>query len=353
MENQDPLIILVNNMILQAVKQKASDIHIEPYINHYRVRYRQCGILYEMTEIPRTLSERFITRLKVLAKLDISERRLPQDGRFNLAQTDVRINTCPTLLGEKIVLRLLNSHPVSLNIHTLGFTENQKNLFTKTLTKPQGMILVAGPTGCGKTVTLYSGLQLLNTSERNISTVEDPVEIHLPGINQVNVQPKIGLTFSSVLKTFLRQDPDVIMVGEIRDVETATIAIQAAQTGHLVLSTLHANSAKEAFTRLLSMGISEYHLRHSLSLVIAQRLIRSLCVHCKQPETITHDKLAPFYRAKGCEQCLQGYEGRIGIYETLLLSSQEDYIPLREAGFALVTQGLTSLEEFHRVMGHE
>lgn len=367
-ENYDePLIKLVDNLFKHAIQSSASDIHIEPYETHSRIRYRQDGILYEISELPKKISERLITRLKVLAKLDISERRLPQDGRFQQHQIDIRINTCPTLFGEKIVLRLLDSNRFSLDIHELGLTDIQKKIFLNTLSKPHGMILVTGPTGSGKTVTLYSALQFLNSPNINISTVEDPVEIKLNGINQVNIYPKIGLTFSHVLRTFLRQDPDVIMVGEIRDIETAEIAIQAAQTGHLVLSTLHTNTAIETLSRLLLMGIPTYHLANSVSLIIAQRLLRILCNTCKQPEPLPEQH--SFYTAKGCEQCLQGYQGRIGIYEFLSMTDtlaqlilsgatsnqiydaaqREGFISLQQNGFEKVKQGVTSLNELYRV----
>ena len=360
----EPLIRFVDHMILHAIQQAASDIHIEPYETNSRIRYRQDGMLFEITQIPAQLASRLITRLKVLARLDITERRLPQDGRLQIHNIDIRINSCPTLFGEKIVLRLLNSKNNSLEINDLGFSELQKNIFLKKISQPQGLILVTGPTGSGKTVTLYTALNYLNTSEKNILTVEDPVEIQLNGINQVNINPKIGLDFSNTLRTFLRQDPDIIMVGEIRDHETAKIAVQAAQTGHLVLSTLHTNSAIETLSRLQSMGIASYNIINSISLIIAQRLIRKLCDICKQPDTFS-----TYFRAIGCDHCLQGYQGRIGIYEFLPISDkiaglilseansiilteqakQEGFITLRDAGFEKVTQGVTSLTELNRV----
>lgn len=377
----EPLIRFVDHIIRHAFQQSASDIHIEPYQTICRIRYRQDGILYEIAEIPINLSSRLVTRLKVMSKLDISERRLPQDGRLQFDNIDIRINTCPTLFGEKVVLRLLDVKKISLEIHELGLTEIQKTIFLNKISQPQGLILVTGPTGSGKTVTLYSALNFLNNSEKNISTVEDPVEIQLRGINQVNVNPKINLHFAHVLRTFLRQDPDIIMVGEIRDSETAEIAIQAAQTGHLVLSTLHTNSALEAITRLQSMKVAAYNIIHSISLIIAQRLARKLCHRCKQPEIVSTNILETmgfshsnveriFFRAVGCRYCQQGYKGRIGIYEFLpmtdniaqfiitnqnianmkSLAKREGFSSLRDNSFEKLSQGLTSLAEINRVI---
>ncbi|MEO8401034.1 MAG: ATPase, T2SS/T4P/T4SS family [Gammaproteobacteria bacterium] len=377
----EPLIQFVDNIILHAFQQSASDIHIEPYETICRIRYRQHGVLYPIHEIPIPLAARVATRLKVIARLDISERRLPQDGRFQLNLIDIRINTCPTLFGEKIVLRLLNTGNISLNINDLDLSSAQKRLFLKSISQPQGMILVTGPTGSGKTVTLYSALNFLNQTEKNISTVEDPIEIRLSGINQVNVNAKIGLTFSTVLRTFLRQDPDIIMLGEIRDTETANIAIQAAQTGHLVLSTLHTNCAIESVTRLQAMGVLSYNIAGSISLIIAQRLIRKLCPHCKQPENISDQLIAELnleqyklpqkiYRAIGCSKCSQGYTDRLAIYEFVRITEQlaklitlgadiqalihqaklDGFIPLKEAGIKQVLQGITSLSEINRVL---
>lgn len=376
----EPLIKFVDHIIHHALQQSASDIHIEPHETVCRIRYRQDGILYSVAEIPIILAARLATRLKVMAKLDISERRLPQDGRFQLHSIDVRMNCCPTLFGEKIVLRLLNTKNVSLDIGELGFTEEQQCLFLQKISQPQGIVLVTGPTGSGKTVTLYSALTHLNQPEKNISTIEDPVEIQLDGINQVHINPKIGLHFSTALRTFLRQDPDIIMVGEIRDTETAEIATQAAQTGHLVLSTLHTNSAIETITRLLTMGIAPYNIVSSISLIIAQRLVRKLCVKCKQPEELSNDALQSLgltnissqqiiYRAIGCQYCLNGYHGRTGIYELLILTDkiiqlilanvstqqiieqakQEGFMTLRQTGFAKVLAGITSLAEINRI----
>ena len=373
----EPLVKFVDNMIQHAFQQKASDIHIEPYETICRIRYRMHGILHAVNEVPLILASRIVTRLKVLAKLDISEKRLPQDGRFQLGIIDIRINTCPTLFGEKIVLRLLNSNNMSLAMDHLGMSLHQKNILLKMISQPQGMVLVTGPTGSGKTMTLYSALHFLNQAEKNISTVEDPIEIRLPGINQVNINTKIGLDFSAVLRTFLRQDPDIIMVGEIRDTETANIAIQAAQTGHLVLSTLHTNSAIETITRLRAMEILPYNIASSISLIIAQRLIRVLCEHCKQQDTLprsftlpSHLSHSPIYRAIGCAHCHRGYTTRTAIYEFLpftepitklitgasdthtlsTFTKQAGFITLKDSMLEKVCQGVTSLAEVNRVL---
>jgi len=373
----EPLIQFVDNIILHASQQAVSDIHIEPYETICRIRYRQHGVLYEVDKIPNSLANRISTRLKVMAKLDISERRLPQDGRLQANGTDLRINICPTLFGEKIALRLLNTTTQSLEIDQLGMTDAQQILFHQYIGQPQGMILVTGPTGSGKTVTLYSALNYLNKNEKNISTVEDPVEIRLNGINQVNINAKIGLQFSTVLRALLRQDPDIIMVGEIRDPETAEIAIKAAQTGHLVLSTLHTNSAVETISRLRSMGVLSYNIANTVSLIIAQRLIRKLCEYCKKPEFMTEKTLLQlgliadekhiFYRAEGCSQCTQGYKNRIAIYEflpltehiTKLIALESDsftiqkiakIVTLKQIGLEKVLQGETSLLELNRVL---
>lgn len=360
----EPLIKFVDNMIQHALQQRASDIHIEPYANVCRIRYRQDGLLSEIAEIPIHLASRIVTRLKVLAKMDITERRLPQDGRIPFHAIDIRVNTCPTLFGEKIVLRLLDINKLSLEINELGLNDSQKKLLIHKISQPHGMILVTGPTGSGKTVTLYSALHYLNSIEKNISTVEDPVEIQLNGINQVNINPKIGLDFSNVLRTFLRQDPDILMVGEIRDQETAAISIQAATTGHLVLSTLHTNSAVEAITRLQSMQIALHNITSSLSLIIAQRLVRKLCAYCKKFETTGR------YRAVGCNLCIQGYQGRIGVYELfpltekiieLILShahpttilqqaKKEGFQSLYHSALEKVSEGITSIAEVNRVI---
>lgn len=369
--NQEPIIQFVDHMIEHAIEHSASDVHIEPYQSICRIRYRQDGILNIIAEIPIALAARLITRLKVMAKLDISERRLSQDGRFH-AGIDIRMSTCATQFGEKVVLRLLDANNLSLDIDTLGLTAIQKSLFLNKLNQPQGLILVTGPTGSGKTVTLYSALKQLNKPDKNISTVEDPIEIQLNGINQVNINPKIGLDFATIFRTLLRQDPDILMLGEIRDPETANVAIQAAQTGHLVLSSLHTNCAAETLTRLQTMGIAAYNIICSLSLIIAQRLVRKLCPHCKQVETIQIPKLKfPHYRAVGCKHCRQGYLGRTAIYELLTLNDSlitlllqpnttvadiiaeaehNEFKPLYAVGLELIKQGVTSLTELNRVI---
>ncbi len=362
----EPLIRFVDNILQHAIQQSASDIHIEPFETICRIRYRQDGLLRETAEIPAMLAIRLTSRLKILAKLDISEKRLPQDGRFQSGTRDIRINTCPTLFGEKIVLRILNPENLTRNLSTLGFTATQLITFTAAISQPQGMILITGPTGSGKTVTLYTALDFLNTPEKNISTVEDPVEIQLKGINQINIHPKIGLHFSTILRTLLRQDPDIIMVGEIRDAETAEIAIQAAQTGHLVFSTLHTNNAYDAIIRLQSMGIPNYNIACSVSLIVAQRLVRKLCESCKHPDSISPATLLSInfppallpciiYSAVGCQHCFQGYHGRIGIYELLPINNQDlttttVETSLKYAGFEKVAQGITTLIEINRVI---
>ncbi len=288
--DETPIVRFVNKVLVDAIKQGASDIHFEPYEHNYRVRFRTDGILREVVRPPKNLSARLSARLKVMSQMDISERRMPQDGRIQMKLTrkraiDFRVNTLPTLFGEKIVLRILDPSSAQMGIDALGYEEAQKDMYLKALNQPQGMILVTGPTGSGKTVSLYTGLNILNTAERNISTAEDPVEINLEGINQVHVNPKVGLNFAEALRSFLRQDPDIIMVGEIRDLETAEIAIKAAQTGHLVLSTLHTNSAAETITRMLNMGVPAFNLATSVNLIIAQRLARRLCKECANRRT--------------------------------------------------------------------
>lgn len=387
-----PVVRFVNKMLLDAIKQGASDIHFEPYAASYRVRFRNDGLLREAASPPPQLGRRLAARLKVMSALDISERRTPQDGRFKmkLSRTqaiDFRVNTLPTLWGEKVVLRILDVAAARMGIDALGFEPDQKALFLEALHRPQGMILVTGPTGSGKTVTLYTGLGILNTPERNIATAEDPVEINLDGINQVNVNPKAGLDFASALRAFLRQDPDVVMLGEIRDLETAEIAIKAAQTGHLVLSTLHTNSAAATLARLRNMGVAAFNLAISLDLIVAQRLARRLCGKCKAAtdipkETLLAEGFAPeqvaerpelFEAGEGCESCRNGYRGRVGIYEVvkitpsiarivmaqgnaLQLAEQaraEGFRDLRRAGLGKVLAGLTSLAEVNRVTtGH-
>ena len=380
-----PVTRFINQILLEAVRKGASDIHFEPYENTYRIRFRCDGILVENNSPASHLSRRLSARLKIMAKLDIAERRLPQDGRIKLklnneTSIDMRVSSLPTLWGEKIVLRLLDSSTASLDIDKLGYSEQQKALYLDALKRPQGMILMTGPTGSGKTISLYSGLHILNTTEKNISTAEDPVEINLDGINQVQINTKIDLTFAHALRSFLRQDPDIVMVGEIRDLETAEIAIKAAQTGHLVLSTLHTNSAAETVVRLSNMGIANYNLASSLSLIIAQRLARRLCPHCKQPDTLNREQqedynLSSFNtlfkaNSEGCNECTQGYLGRIGIYEVMpftpelsiatlkgasvrqieQLAIQQGMDNLRTSGIKRLKDGTTSLQELNRVL---
>ncbi len=381
-----PVVRFVNKVLLDAINKKASDIHFEPYEKTFRVRLRMDGVLAEIANPPVALAPRLIARIKVMSRLDISERRVPQDGRIKMQLSkkraiDFRVNTCPTLFGEKIVLRILDPTSAMMGIDVLGYEEAQKQLYLSALAKPYGMILVTGPTGSGKTVSLYTGLNVLNTPDRNISTAEDPAEINMPGVNQVNVRPKVGLTFAAALRAFLRQDPDVIMVGEIRDLETAEIAIKAAQTGHLVLSTLHTNDAPQTLTRLANMGVPPYNIASAVSLIIAQRLARRLCDHCKTihdvpreallEEGFTEDQLDDItvYKAVGCDQCNNGYKGRVGIYQVLPISEQmgriimeggnsmqladqakkEGYPDLRASGLTKVVHGVTTLEEINRV----
>lgn len=381
-----PIVRFVNKVLIDAIKGGASDIHFEPYEKTYRVRFRTDGILHEVTRPPNNLAPRLAARLKVMSQMDISERRVPQDGRIKmkLSKTraiDFRVNTLPTLYGEKIVLRILDPSSAQMGIDALGYEEDQKKLFLDAMHEPQGMILVTGPTGSGKTVSLYTGLNILNTTERNISSAEDPVEINMEGINQVHVSNKVGLTFSQALRAFLRQDPDVIMVGEIRDLETAEIAIKAAQTGHMVMSTLHTNSAAETITRLLNMGIPAFNVATSVSLVIAQRLARRLCDHCAEPADLPRETLlaegydendievAQIRRPVGCDKCNGGYKGRVGIYEVVRITPQLQRIimeggnsmvlaeaaeqagfnNLRKSGLRKAAMGLTSLEEVNRV----
>ncbi|RZV55314.1 MAG: type IV-A pilus assembly ATPase PilB, partial [Pseudomonadales bacterium] len=332
-----PIVRFVNKVLVDAIQGGASDIHFEPYEKTYRVRFRADGILKEVTKPPTNLAPRLAARLKVMSKMDISERRVPQDGRIKmkLSKTraiDFRVNTLPTLYGEKIVLRILDPSTAQMGIDALGYEEDQKKLYLDALHEPQGMILVTGPTGSGKTVSLYTGLNILNTTERNISSAEDPVEINVDGINQVHVNAKVGLTFAEALRSFLRQDPDVIMVGEIRDLETAEISIKAAQTGHMVMSTLHTNSAPETITRLLNMGVPAFNVATSVSLVIAQRLARRLCDHCSEPADLPHETLlaegfkeenleaTQVMRPVGCDKCNNGYKGRVGIYEVVRIT---------------------------------
>ena len=371
-DNDFPIINFVNNIIKEGIERNASDIHFEPYEARYRIRMRIDGVLYETNQPDTILAPRLTARIKIMAALDISEKRLPQDGRCKLELTpqqsiSLRISTCPTLFGEKVVLRLLDVQTTQLGIEQLGFSSAQRQIFLTNIYKQQGMILVTGPTGSGKTMTLYTALQLLNHTEKNISSAEDPVEIYLPGINQVQINNKTGLTFATALRAFLRQDPDIIMLGEIRDHETAEIAIKAAQTGHLVLSTLHTNSATETLNRLANIGIEAFNIATSINLVIAQRLVRRLCIHCKVPQV----NEPRFYEATGCNHCTAGYHGRIGIFEMLPISPaiskiilaqgsaqdieqqalKEGLINLRSIALNLVEMGVTSLTEVNRVTG--
>ena len=350
-----PIVKFVNKVLFDAIKMAASDIHFEPYEKEYRIRIRSDGILREVVKPPKGLSPRLAARLKVMARLDISERRAPQDGRIQLKLSknrsiDFRVSTLPTLFGEKIVLRILDPGSARMGVDALGYEEDQKKLYLDALDRPQGMILVTGPTGSGKTVSLYTGLDILNEPERNISTAEDPVEINMEGVNQVHVNPKVGLNFAQVLRSFLRQDPDVLMVGEIRDLETAEIAVKAAQTGHLVLSTLHTNSAPETITRMLNMGVPAYNIASSVSLIIAQRLARRLCKYCAEDEVgVPKDALlelgfteellkgATIKRAVGCNQCRKGYSGRVGIYEVVKINKELAAV-IMEGGSAITLE---------------
>jgi len=387
--DEAPIVKYINKVLLDAIKGGSSDIHFEPYEKSYRVRFRTDGVLHEVSRPPVNLATRMAARLKVMSQMDISERRVPQDGRIKLKVSktraiDFRVNTLPTLFGEKIVLRILDPSSAKLGIDALGYEDNQKKLYLDALAQSQGMILVTGPTGSGKTVSLYTGLNILNTSEINISTAEDPVEINLEGVNQVQMNTRVGLTFAEALRSFLRQDPDVIMVGEIRDLETAEIAIKAAQTGHLVLSTLHTNSAPETLTRLLNMGVPAFNVATSVSLIIAQRLARRLCTSCRKPATDIPDDILreegfdeigiprnefQLFHPGGCEKCNNGYKGRVGVYEVVRITptianlimeggnSLQIARAAKDAGFnnlrisALrkVAMGLTSLEEANRV----
>ncbi|CAM4302184.1 type IV-A pilus assembly ATPase PilB [Pseudoalteromonas ostreae] len=381
-----PIIVYINKILMDAIKKGASDLHFEPYEHKYRVRFRIDGILHEMASPPNSLATRLSARIKVMARLDIAEKRKPQDGRIKLKITerksiDFRVSTLPTLWGEKIVMRILDSSSAMLGIDVLGYEPEQKKLYMDALQQPQGMILVTGPTGSGKTVSLYTGLNILNQPERNISTAEDPVEINLEGINQVQINPRAEMTFANALKAFLRQDPDVVMVGEIRDLETAEISIKAAQTGHLVLSTLHTNSAPETLTRLLNMGVPAYNVASSISLIIAQRLARRLCPKCKTPETLPSEELQrqgfspeqiselTLFVPKGCDSCTDGYKGRVGIYEVMQItpeiaqiimrggnsleiaevSLKSGFNNLRLSGLRKAAAGMTSLAEINRV----
>ncbi len=384
-----PIIVYINKILMDAIKRGASDLHFEPYEHKYRIRFRVDGVLHEIAAPPISLESRIAARIKVMSHLDLAEKRKPQDGRIKLKinakkSIDFRVSTLPTLWGEKIVMRILDSSSAMLGIDVLGYEPEQKELYLNALAQPQGMILVTGPTGSGKTVSLYTGLNILNTTERNISTAEDPVEINLEGINQVQISARADMTFANALRAFLRQDPDVVMVGEIRDLETAEIAIKAAQTGHLVLSTLHTNSAPETLTRLMNMGVPSYNIASSVSLIIAQRLARRLCPHCKEPEMLPEEELQnlgfrqaelnelKLYKAAGCDKCTDGYKGRVGIYEVMPISGKiaeiimrggnsleiaeaaekEGVNNLRRSGLKKAAQGITSLTEINRVTNY-
>ena len=384
-----PIIVYINKILMDAIRKGASDLHFEPYEKTYRIRFRIDGILHEVASPPQMLSPRISARVKVMSQLDIAEKRKPQDGRIKLKITakksiDFRVSTLPTLWGEKIVMRILDSSSAMLGIDVLGYEPAQKAMYLDALSQPQGMILVTGPTGSGKTVSLYTGLNILNKAEVNISTAEDPVEINLVGVNQVQINPRADMTFANALRAFLRQDPDIVMVGEIRDLETAEIAIKAAQTGHLVLSTLHTNSAPETLTRLLNMGVPAYNVASSISLIIAQRLARRLCNNCKTPETLPIEELKSqgfsdeqignitLFKAVGCEHCTEGYKGRVGIYEVMRITSEISQIimsggnsldiakaslasgfnSLRLSGLEKAASGVTSLAEINRVTSY-
>lgn len=386
--DEAPIVKYINKLLIDAIRMGASDLHFEPYEKVYRVRYRVDGVLRQIATPPLQLANRLSSRLKVMSQMDISEKRVPQDGRIKLKLSknkaiDFRVNSLPTLFGEKLVLRILDPSSAMLGIDALGYEPAQKELFMQALDKPQGMLLITGPTGSGKTVSLYTGLNILNREDTNISTAEDPVEINLEGINQVNVNNKVGLTFSVALKSFLRQDPDIVMVGEIRDLETAEIAVKAAQTGHMVMSTLHTNSAPETLTRLRNMGVPSFNIATSVNLVIAQRLARRLCPQCKKPADIPKQSLLEMgfteadlqdpefhvFEPIGCSECREGYKGRVGVYEVMKVtpeisriimedgnaieiaeaSARAGFNNLRRSGLLKVMQGVTSLQEVNRV----
>ena len=383
-----PVVRYIQKILLDAINTGASDVHFEPYEKFYRIRYRTDGILYEIAQPPLALKEKIASRIKIISRLDISEKRIPQDGRMKLVLSknraiDFRVSSLPTLHGEKIVMRILDPSSATLGIDALGYEPDQKEALLWAINRPYGMILVTGPTGSGKTVSLYTCLNMLNEPGINIATAEDPAEINLPGVNQVNVNDKAGLTFAAALKAFLRQDPDIIMVGEIRDLETAEIAVKAAQTGHMVLSTLHTNDAPTTLTRMLNMGVAPFNIASSVILITAQRLARRLCKECKQPTEIPKEALlragfkdediddswAP-YKPVGCDVCKgTGYKGRVGIYQVMRISDEMNRIimtngnaidvadqaqregirDLRQSGLLKVKQGMTSLEEIEAV----
>jgi type IV pilus assembly protein PilB len=382
-----PVVRFVNKVLLDAIKKGASDLHFEPYEKFFRVRLRVDGVLTELAKPPVALAGKIAARIKVMSRLDVSERRVPQDGRIKLKVSknksiDFRVSTCPTLYGEKVVMRILDSDSSRLSIDVLGYEEAQKKIYLDNLQKPYGMFLVTGPTGSGKTVSLYTGINILNTNDINISTAEDPVEINLPGVNQVQVDEKTGMTFPKALKAFLRQDPDVILVGEIRDLDTASIAVKAAQTGHMVMSTLHTNDAPQTLTRLMDMGVPPFAVATTINIIIAQRLARKLCTNCKKPVDIPADALMAegfteaqvatrfrVYQAVGCDQCNGGYKGRTGIYQVMQISdaikrlimdganaiaiadqAAKEGIPnIRQSALKKVMDGITSIEEINSV----
>jgi type IV pilus assembly protein PilB len=377
-----PVVRFLQKMLIDAINARASDLHFEPYEYHYRVRFRVDGELREITQPPIAIKDKLASRIKVISRLDIAEKRVPQDGRMKLKfgnkAIDFRISTLPTLFGEKIVIRILDPSSAKLGIEALGYEKIEKDRLLRAIARPYGMILVTGPTGSGKTVSLYTCLNILNQPGVNISTVEDPAEINLPGINQVNVNDKAGLSFAAALKSFLRQDPDVIMVGEIRDLETADIAIKAAQTGHMVMSTLHTNDAPTTLTRLLNMGVAPFNIASSVLLITAQRLVRKLCENCKKPADYPREAMLKAgykaedvdgtwkpYRAVGCSMCNNGYKGRVGVYQVMPISEEiqriilaegtaidiatqaqrEGVRDLRQSGLVKVRAGVTTLEE--------
>ncbi len=374
----------ITQILFDAVNSKASDIHFEPFETMCRIRLRCNGVLCEYHSQDKEQASRLSSKIKIMARLDIAEKRLPQDGRFKISLSpdthlDIRVSSLPTMWGEKIVLRLLSSDSVALDIDALGLSDANKNTYLSVIHKPQGLVLITGPTGSGKTVSLYTALKLLNSTERNISTAEDPIEINLPGINQVQINDKIGLDYATTLRALLRQDPDVIMIGEIRDKQSAEIALKAAQTGHLVFATLHTNSACETITRLHNMGINYHSLATSLTLIIAQRLTRKLCCHCKLPDLspslsvpLNASNQYTIYQAnpQGCTNCVNGYSGRVGLFEMLAveknimaaiengysttdienLAIKNGFQTLKDSGNDALIKGITSIKELHRTL---
>ncbi len=381
-----PVVRFVNKLLMDAINRGASDIHFEPYEKTCRVRYRQDGILHEVTTTPVTIAGRITARIKILSRLDIAERRVPQDGRMKLRVSknrgiDFRVSTLPTMFGEKVVLRILDSAASTVGVDQLGFEPDQKTLFMQAIHRPYGMVLVTGPTGSGKTMTLYTALNILNTPDRNISTAEDPIEMNIAGINQVTINEKAGLTFPGILRAFLRQDPDVIMVGEIRDRETAEIGIKAAQTGHMVLSTVHTNDAPTTLSRLVNMEVAPFNIASAVNLIIAQRLVRKLCPLCKRLVNIPAPALAQagfkegeikdlkIYGPVGCDQCHEGYKGRVGVFQVMPVSeaigaiimgggnaldiaiqaTKDGVTDLRTSALKKARDGITGLEEVERI----